>query len=463
MSSTHSRRPVAIVGGTILDPSSRSEPFTGSVLIGIDGAITAVGADIIIPAGADVIDAVGALILPGFVDAHRHAWMPAIRTLNGDMTLHGYVRTTRNIVMPHYTPDDIYVGNLVGYWDALDAGVTSMVDFSHCLNSPDHVRAAATALRQVPIRAQFAVGLNDVPTKVGGFQSLQDRIDNFQGLLADSDFPDRARLWMSLSDVTQAGTQRLLDEVRAVRDVGVPMTLHARTKTLRTPISEVHALAGAGLLGDDLLWAHLSSADISELQLVADSGGRFVALPEDELQMGMGLPKIREWDSIGGRPSLGISVVSAASGDLFGAMRLALQTARALEHEEEIARTGTWPESVRLTARDAVLWATANGAHAAMMESATGSLEVGKRGDVIVIRPGIFAQPVINPWSTVVVQSNRSDVRDVVVDGIVVKRDGKLSVDLDMLARELAASSDRIMRAVSASGGLSQGSVSLPT
>jgi cytosine/adenosine deaminase-related metal-dependent hydrolase len=457
---------VAIVGGALLDAAATSEPTVGDVLIGADGVIEAVVRasvpELRLPADADVIDARGALVLPGFVDAHRHAWMPALRTLNGDMTLHGYVRTTRNLVMPHYTPDDIHVGNLVGYWDALDAGVTTMVDFSHCLNSPDHVRAAAAALAEVPIRAQFAVGLNDVPGKVGGFTSLQARIDDFRELMASSSLPERVALWMSLSDVTQAGTSRLLDEVRAVRDVGVPMTLHGRTKMLRTPVSEIRALSEAGLLGPDLLWAHLAQADADELAMVADSGGRVVAAPEDELQMGMGLPKIREWEALGGRPSLGVSVVTAASGDLFGPMRLALQTMRALDHEEEMARTGSWPEEVRLHARDAVRWATANGAHSAGLEGVTGSLAPGLKGDVIVIRPGVFAQPVINPWSTVVVQSSRHDVTDVVVDGVVVKRDGVLDVDLRMLAERLAASHDRIMAAVDADGGLDR-EVALPS
>jgi 5-methylthioadenosine/S-adenosylhomocysteine deaminase len=345
------RRSIAIVGGTILDPSTSDDPFIGDVLIGTNGAIADVRPSIALPPDADVIDAKGALVLPGFIDAHRHAWMPAIRTLNGDMSLQGYVQTTRNLVMPHYTPEDVYVGNLIGYWEALNAGVTTMVDFAHCMNSADHVRAAGDAVREVPIRAQFAVGLNDVPTKAGGFRSLQERIENFRELLTEGGFPDRVGLWMSLSDVTQAGTGRLVEEVKAVRDIGVPMTLHARTKTLKTPVSEVFALAEAGLLEDDILWAHLSSANNDELRLIAESGGRLVALPEDELSMGMGLPKIREWEAFGGKPSLGISVVSASSGDLFGAMRLALQTTRALEHAEEIALTGTWPKEVRLKAR----------------------------------------------------------------------------------------------------------------
>lgn len=450
---TDERTPLAITGGLVLDPGSSAPPIEADVVIGGDGRIIAVAPDAPRPPGTEVIDATGCLVMPGFVDAHRHTWMPAVRGLNGDDSLAGYVRRTRNLVMPHYMPDDVYIGTLVGYWEALDAGVTSIVDFSHCMNSVEHVEAGVQAVKDAPARVQFAIGLNDVPTKSGGFGSLEERLTNLRGHLADTVLPDRSSLWASLSDTTQAGPQRLIDEVRAVRELGLPMTLHARTKMLREGRSEVAALADEGLLGDDLLWAHLTQATAEELQQIADSGGRFVAAPEDELQMGMGWPKIREWEALGGRPALGVSVVTASSGDLFGAMRLALQAMRALDHEDEMARTGSWPQNVRLKAQDAVRWATADGAYAARLENDIGSLAPGKKGDVVVIRPGFAAQPVINPWTTVVVHSARGDVRDVVADGVVVKRDGRLLADTEQMLSRLAESHERIFRDVGAAGG----------
>lgn len=450
---TEARKPLVLSGGLIVDPGMHGEPAVADVVIGADGVILDIALAAPRPPGCEVIDATGCLVLPGFVDAHRHAWMPAIRGVNGDDSLAGYVRKTRNLVMPHYTPDDVYVGTLIGYWDALDAGVTSIVDFSHCMNSAEHVTAGLQAVCDAPARVQFAAGLNDVPTKTGGFSSLQERISDIRARMQGTDLPDRARLWVSLSDTTQAGPQRLIDEVRAVRELGLPMTLHGRTKMLQRQRSEVAALADEGLLGDDLLWAHLTQATADELQQIADSGGRFVAAPEDELQMGMGWPKIREWEALGGHPGLGVSVVTASSGDLFGAMRLALQSMRALDHEEEMARTGSWPQSVRLRAEDAVRWATADGAHAALLGNVVGSLTPGRRGDVVVLQPGFSAQPVNNPWTTVVVQSSRGDVRDVVVDGVVVKRDGRLLADTEQMLSRLRESHERILAGVGAAGG----------
>lgn len=83
-------------------------------------------------------------------------------------------------------------------------------------------------------------------------------------------------------------------------------------------------------------------------------------------------------------------------------------------------------------------------------------LEVGQRADVVVIRPDVFWQPTINPWSTVVVQSSRSDVTDVIVDGVIVKRDDLLAVDKKALGKKLIESHERIMRKVEASGGLNK-------
>ncbi|WPB87878.1 amidohydrolase family protein [Streptomyces malaysiensis] len=439
-----------------------TEPRIGNILIAADGRIQAIDHQGPLPDDVEIIDATGCLVLPGFIDAHRHCWMPALRGVNADHSLQEYVRSTRNGVMPHYRPEDVYIGNLVGLWEALDAGVTTVVDFAHCLNSPDHVAAAMQANSEAPVRTLFAVGLNDVPGHEGGFTSLQQRIDTFIELLEREGRPEHVTLWMSLSDTTQAGTAQLLREVRAVRAIGVPMTLHANLKKLRTPISEVNVLASEDLLGPDMLWAHMTQATPAELKAVHDAGGQVVSVPEDEMQMGMGTPALLRWEAAGGAPSLGISVVSAASGDLFGAMRLALQTSRMLENETVMAQTGAWPSSIRITSRDVVTWATRNGAIATGQRARIGTLEPGKQADIVILKPGLFASPLNNPWSSIAVHSGRHNVDTVLVGGQVVKRGGVLLTDLAHLTHELGLSHQHVFRQVASHGG-SMRDVQLPT
>ena len=116
----------------------------GGVLIE-DGRIVAVErglADV----DAEIIDADGGVIMPGFIDTHRHTWQTSLRAICADWTLFDYTIGMRMTLSPRCTAEDVYVGNHVGALEALDAGVTTILDFSHCNNTPEHAdRARAGA------------------------------------------------------------------------------------------------------------------------------------------------------------------------------------------------------------------------------------------------------------------------------------------------------------------------------
>src|ERR1700736_5513465 len=135
-----------ITGGTIvsLDPAV-GDLARGDVLI-TDGVITA-GAERIDAADAEVIDATDRIVLPGFVDNHRHTWQTAFRGIGADWTFDDYVVAMHGTLKPRYRPEDVYLGNLLGRLEALHSGVTTMLDWFHCAQSPEHADAAVGALR----------------------------------------------------------------------------------------------------------------------------------------------------------------------------------------------------------------------------------------------------------------------------------------------------------------------------
>src|ERR1700690_62987 len=146
---------VVLRGGYVLSMDERvGELTTGDVLIE-DGVIAAVQAQVDVE-DAEVVDVSGHVVMPGFVDTHRHTWQTPFRGVCADWTLEDYFRGIRMSISPNCSPGDVYAGNYVGALEALEAGVTTILDFSHCNNTPDHADEAIRGLANAGIRATFA-------------------------------------------------------------------------------------------------------------------------------------------------------------------------------------------------------------------------------------------------------------------------------------------------------------------
>src|SRR5512142_2650280 len=153
-----------IRGGTVITLDPGIGDLTDADVLVEDGRIVAVersiGAGTSDAGGVDaeVIDARGFIVIPGFVDTHRHTWETAIRGCAPDATLDDYFVDILDSFAPLYRPEDVYASNRFGALECLNAGITTLVDWSHINNTPAHPDAAVTALREVGIRAQYAYG-----------------------------------------------------------------------------------------------------------------------------------------------------------------------------------------------------------------------------------------------------------------------------------------------------------------
>ncbi|MGH9100878.1 MAG: amidohydrolase family protein, partial [Acidimicrobiales bacterium] len=141
----------------------------GDVLV--EGStIAAVGADLG-QLDAEEIDGTDCIALPGFVDTHRHSWQSILRHVSTDWTLPQYFSGIRGVLGREYEPQDMYAANLIAMLDALDSGITTLVDWSHNNNSPEHADAAIQAIVDSGIRAVWGCGnsndewlpISDVP------------------------------------------------------------------------------------------------------------------------------------------------------------------------------------------------------------------------------------------------------------------------------------------------------------
>jgi 5-methylthioadenosine/S-adenosylhomocysteine deaminase len=432
---------VLLKGGTVLsvDPDVGDLP-TGDVLI--DGDRIA-GVEPTIDADAEVLDCKGRIVIPGFVDTHRHTWEAAIRNCAPNATLDDYFVEILDTFAPLYRADDVYASNVAGSLECLNAGITTLVDWSHINNTPDHPDAAIRGLQETGIRAQYAYGsANTSLEKYWFFSSEAIPGDDVRRIKETYFSTNDGLLTMALATRGPGFTQ---DEVvesewSLARDLGIPITVHVAMGRLAGRYAMVEQLDRLSLLGPDTTFIHCCYFSEHEWRRVADTGGTISIAAQVELQMGHGWPPVNKSYQFGLRPSLSIDVVTTVPGDMFTEMRAAFGAERARVNAVAWEADTTVPETM-LTARQMLEMATINGAHVAGLEDRVGSLTPGKQADVVVIdATAINVTPVHDPVAAVTLSADVSNVEHVLVAGDFRKRNFKLLADVER-ARSLVENS----------------------
>jgi 5-methylthioadenosine/S-adenosylhomocysteine deaminase len=420
-----------------------------------DGRIAAVATDLEV-SDAERIDAAGMIVMPGFVDTHRHTWQTALRGICADWTLLDYFRGIRLHISTVYQPEDIYAGNYVGALEALDAGVTTVLDFSHCNNSPVHADEAVRGLRDAGLRGTFAYGFYPVPLAEPHFADHGARIADAQRVRSEHFSGSGGLLDMGVA-LTEIGLVPLAatrDEIETARELDVLVTAHIGTVSDSRWPHEIELLHSEGLLDARQVHVHCNACSDAELALIADAGAAVSVTPETELQMGMGFPITGRALANGIKCGLGCDIVSLEAGDVLTQARIALQAQRALDNQALIER-GDVVDRLALSARDALELATIGGASALGLDAEIGTLTPGKAADLIAFETdGLNQAPRGDPVSAVLLHARASDVDTVIVGGRVVKRDGHLCADTSAARALIEASRDRVVGAAEARGGL---------
>ncbi|WP_210588614.1 amidohydrolase family protein [Streptomyces sp. GESEQ-35] len=429
-----------------MDPAVGDLP-RGDVLIE-DGQIVAVQPEI--DADAEVLDMTGRIVIPGFVDTHRHTWEASIRGVAPDATLDDYFVDILDTFAPLYTPEDVYAANLAGTLECLNAGITTLVDWSHINNTPDHPDAAIQALTETGIRAQYAYGSANTSLADYWFESKIAIPGEDVRRIRDRHFASDDGL-LTLALATRGPGFCVNDVVTAewalARELGIPITVHVAMGRLAGRFGMVKQLGDLDLLGPDTTYIHCCHLSEDEWRMVADSGGTVSIAPQVETQMGHGWPPVMKAIEHGLRPSLSIDVVTTTPGDMFTQIRAAFGAERARVNAECWQADTPVPDTM-LTARRMLELATLNGAHVAGVEDRTGSLTPGKRADVVAIdATALNVAPVHDAAAAVTLCADVSNVDTVLVDGVIHKRDGRLLADTGRARRLVEESRDRLVAA----------------
>jgi cytosine/adenosine deaminase-related metal-dependent hydrolase len=440
-----------IKGGAVVsvDPAI-GELRAGDVLVEDDTIVEV--APSVVAEDAEVLDASKMVVMPGLVDSHRHLWQTGTRADSMDQVFWDLVASQWPKIAALYRAEDVYATVLAGAADALSAGVTTMLDWCHVVNTPAHAEENVRALREIGIRSCFLYGAS-MARKLHEFEGETEHEDSWaharelhQREFAGKDGLITFGLAIQGPDVT---TMEITEtDCAAARQLGVPIGVHVGAPEGPEPMLSIKRMSEAGLLGPDINFAHCCNSTDEELRLLAEAGGTATACPTLDMAFGMGTPATGRLRDAGLRPAVGVDSVIASSGDMFEEARLGLLYER-MRRAQAVFAQGRDVKSVDelgFTTREALESMTINSAHAIWLGDKVGSLTPGKKADIILLRATDFnIAPLSDMVAAIVCGANSGNVDTVIVGGKIVKRDGKLvGIDTERIYRLFIEARDRM-------------------
>ncbi|MEV6237003.1 amidohydrolase family protein [Lentzea sp. NPDC051838] len=356
-----------------------------------DGLVAGVGKGLRAPR---VIDCTDRIVLPGFVDTHRHLWQMLLRSFSADMSLGEYLEKVLRPLQSVVTPDELRIGTVAGALECLASGITTVQDYSFAPTF-SHAVAAVQGLRESGVRAMFGYG-----QAVFGPACSPDDVRRGVSLGGGLVSVALAPLGPSFSDVGVVESDWLL-----ARELGLRVFTHVAGA--ENPISLLH---DRGLLDANTTFVHGNALSDSELKLIAEAGAGVSIAPGLEAEMGHGAPMIRRTRALGVATGLGVDSVTVVAGDMFSLMRAALMSAHV-------------SEGVHVTPADVLRMATIEGASAIGMADRVGSLGVGKYADLVVLRADdLNLLGAADPVAAVVTAAHPGNVERVFVAGVEAEK-----------------------------------------
>ncbi len=429
-----------IQGGTLLTMVEGEQPVRDATLLIQTGRI----AGLLAPGdarpdfkGVQVLDATDTLVMPGLVNAHGHTAMTLFRGLADDLPLKQWLFEK---IFPaeakHLSEETVHWGALLGCLEMIASGTTTVSDGYFFQD------ATARAFQKAGIRALIAQGVIDFPAP--GVP------DPAQNLAVGKAFIER---WDHVSDLIRPGlfchslttcSDRTLQEAMAIsRNFSLPLQVHlsetreeAEEVVRRSGERPVLHLARLGLLNQSLIAVHAVHLEDEEIRLLARHKVGIVHCPESNMKLASGTARVAEM--LKKELTVGLGTDGCASNnnlDLFKEMDTAAK----------LGKIATL-DPVSTGAAAVLKMATIGGAKVLGLDKEIGTLEVGKKADIITIdlkKPHLV--PLYNPLSTIVYSASGSDVKDVIVNGKVLMKDRTFTgLDAEEAMAKVREISDKI-------------------
>lgn len=409
-----------------------------------------------VPSHAEVIDATGKIISPGFINTHHHMWQTQLRSIAANTTLQEYFARYGQTgpACKTFTPEDVYLGQTVAALEMVDSGTTTVLDHAHGIFSDEHIDAALTATFESGLRVFHAHAVEQLPV-----YTFDQSLTKFKSLLRDRRFAHgTVKLGLAYDIFAFMPTEVSQQVMRLVID---------HNNISDTPVSLLTSHFVSGPYGCNNTPAHLESMSVlsqpdlkqklpvilSHASFLEDTDAALIrqyphvsisSTPESEAHFGHTSTGA---DTCQDCASLGADTHFTFNSYMPFQARLWLQQLRLKEYTQTVAHDRNMPASNPMSINDAFLLMTKKGGEALGRDD-LGVIKLGAQADLVIFdcdRPGLWG--CRDPVAAVILHtSGAGDVEGVMVAGNWLKRDGRVLRDVRGVKRRFEDSAARIQR-----------------
>ncbi len=422
---------ILIKGGTIVTMDARDSIVTGDLLIR-DRHIESVGGAKQISTDLE-IDARGCAVLPGFIQTHIHLCQTIFRGAADDLSLIDWLKKRVWPMEAAHTYNSVMASARLGVAELIKGGTTCALT----METVNHTEAVFKVIQETGFRATVGKCMMDKGDQVPPalHEDTQASIEQSLALLEEwnGKAEGRIRYCFAPRFAVSCTTELLAEVGRLARERGVMVHTHASENRQECALveeanglSNIIYLDSLGLTGRHVALAHCIHLDQEEIAILKNTGTNVVHCPSSNLKLGSGIAPVKQMLDEGLSVSLGADGAACNNRlDMFTEMRTAALLQKVL-HGPEV-----------LTAGRVLRMATIDGANAMGLAGEIGSLEVGKRADVIVVNlESLHSNPHADVVSALVYSAQPADVLTVVIDGQLVLDQGRLTMDEDGVLKE---------------------------
>ena len=422
---------IIIEGGTLLSMVDGEEPLHDVRVIISGDKIQEISArqDSPLPETNEIINSEDSIILPGLINVHGHSPMTIFRGIADDLPLNSWLYEHIFPAEAKYlNPDTVYWASLLACLEMIASGTTTFVD--GYFFADEIIRATDKA----GIRALVAQGVLDFPAP--GVPDPKKNLD------VAFEFLER---WINISDLItpgifchspltcSAGTLLKAHEISNRFDLPLQIHLSETQEEVkeikkRAGLRPVFYLDDLGLLNSRLIAAHAIYLNEGEIDILAKRHVKVAHCPESNMKLGLSIPPVGKMLEKGITVGLGTDGCASNNNlDIFGEMDTAAKLAKISDLDPTL-----------LDSRTVLKMATVGGAKVIGLENRVGTIEAGKKADIIIVDTNTpHMTPIYNPYSQLVYSATGGDVRDVIINGRVVYRDRQFTTldSNDIMAR----------------------------